>query len=142
MDTPGSCNHMSTTSSRRWIFGIASMAAVSLLAFAPSAYAAKGGGSSGGGGKPSGGSGSSSISLVMVTDQNGNGTPNWNDSIRFNVSTTATNEPHVSVQCTQGGTVVYNAQTGYYASYPWPSTQTFTLSSQAWSSGAADCTAR
>jgi hypothetical protein len=111
------------------------------LVLAPAAYAAKASGAGGKGGKPSGG-GSSTLTFVMVNDQNANGAPNWGDSIRFEPSTTATSEPHVSVQCSQAGTVVYTAQTGYYASYPWPWTQTFTLSSGAWTSGAADCAAR
>ncbi|MEY2422691.1 MAG: hypothetical protein QOI95_2758 [Acidimicrobiaceae bacterium] len=123
-------------------FALIALLAAGLFALAPAAQAAKGtGGSAGGkGGKPSGGSGT--ISVVMVSDQNADGLPNWGDSIRFNVSTTATTEPHVSLQCSQGGTVVYTAQTGYYASYPWPSTQTFSLSSGAWTSGAASCSAR
>src|SRR5919198_451743 len=58
------------------------------------------------------------------------------------VSTTATTEPHVDLTCSQGGTVVYSATTGYYASYPWPWTQTMTLKSQMWTGGNADCTAR
>jgi hypothetical protein len=136
---------MSTTrSTRRWVFTISSLAVAALFALAPSANAAKGGGSGGGGGKGGGGStgGSGTMSLVMVNDQNADGLPNWDDSIRFNVSTTATTEPHVSVQCSQGGTLVYSAQTGYYDSYPWPSTQIFTLASGSWTGGAADCAAR
>jgi hypothetical protein len=91
----------------------------------------------GGGGK----GGSGTISLVVETDQNSDGLPNYGDVIKFNVSTTDTTEPHVSLSCSQNGTVVYNSVTGYYASYPWPWTQNMTLSSGAWTSGAADCTA-
>jgi hypothetical protein len=111
-----------------------------LLAIAPTAYAAKpsaSGGGKGGGGKTTG---SSSMTLVLVDSTDG--VPHWGQHIRFDVSTTATTEPHVSVACSQGGTLVYTAQTGYYASYPWPSTQTFTLSSSAWTGGDADCSAR
>lgn len=93
------------------------------------------------GGRPRGGGGGT-LALVMVNDANGNGLPNWGDSVRFNVSTTATAEPNVSLTCTQNGVVVYGATTGYYASYPWPWTQTMTLSSNAWQSGGANCTAR
>ena len=110
----------------------------------PSALAAKGGGG-GGGGKPGGGGttgGTGSLALVMVTDNNSDGLPNWGDRVRFTVTTTATTEPYVSLTCSQGGVVVYSAQTGYFASYPWPWTQTMTLSSGAWVGGAADCTAR
>jgi hypothetical protein len=85
--------------------------------------------------------GSSSLTLRMVTDANQNGLPNRGDTIRFDVSTTATTEPHVNVTCYQNGVVVYGASTGYYASYPWPWTQNMTLSSQSWTGGAADCTA-
>jgi hypothetical protein len=107
------------------------------LALVPAALAAKGGG----GGKPSGGSGgSSSLSLVMVNDLNGNGAPNYGDTVTFNASTTATTEPHVRLQCFQSGSLVYSAQAGMYANYLWPWLQDMTL---AWSSGgAADCTAQ
>jgi len=77
----------------------------------------------------------------MVADLNGNGSPNYGDTVTFNVSTTATTEPHVSLKCYQSATLVYSAATGYYASYPWPWTQNMTLSSSSWTSGAADCTA-
>ena len=112
-------------------------------ATAVSAPAAKGGG--GGRPKPGGGGstgGSGSLSLRMVTDVNGNGLPDWGDSVSFNVSTTATTQPNVSLTCSQSGTVVYGAEAGYYASYPWPWTQVMTLSSSAWQGGAASCTAR
>ena len=49
--------------------------------------------------------------------------------------------PQVNLVCSKSGSVVYRAQTGYYATYPWPWTQTMTLSSYAWTSGGADCTA-
>lgn len=110
-----------------------------LLAIAPTAYAAKPS-ASGGGGKGGGKTtGTSSMSVVLLDSTDG--VPHWGQHIRFDVSTTATTEPHVSVQCSQGGAVVYSAQTGYYDSYPWPSTQTFTLSSSAWTGGDADCNA-
>lgn len=97
----------------------------------------------GGNGKPTGGSGggSSSLTLEMVNDLNADGLPNWGDSVTFNVSTTATTEPHVDLTCYQNGSLVLGATTGYYASYPWPWTQTMTLSSTMWQGGAADCTA-
>jgi hypothetical protein len=81
------------------------------------------------------------LTVVMVADENGDSLPNWGDTITFDVSTTATDEPHVDVTCYQDGTLVYSAWTGYYDSYPWPWTQNMTLSSQAWTGGAADCTA-
>jgi hypothetical protein len=114
------------------------VALVVVLALAPIALAGKGGG--GGKKQPSGG-GSGSLSLVMVTDANGNGAPNWGDTITWNISTTATTEPNVSVTCSQNGTVVYGATGGFYASYPWPWTTNMTLSSQSWTGGAASCVA-
>jgi hypothetical protein len=101
--------------------------------------AAPGGGGGKGGSKNSGGSGS--LTLVMVDDANGNGLPNRADSVTFEVSTTATDKPLVSVACLQAGTSVYRASTGYYEGYPWPWTQIMTLTSEAWTGGAADCTA-
>jgi hypothetical protein len=120
---------------------VLALATVLLLALVPVAQAGKGGRPGGvkGGGGTTGGTGS--LTLVMVSDRNANGLPNWGDTIRFNVSTAATSEPHVNLKCSQGGVVVYGASTGYYASYPWPWTQNMTLSSTSWSGGAAACTA-
>jgi hypothetical protein len=105
-----------------------------------SALAAKGG-NGGGHGKPSGGSGTSSgsLALVMLADANGNGTPNWNDTITFNVTSTSSS-PYVSVRCYQGGTLVYAADAGFYADYPWPGARNMPLYSPSWTGGAADCT--
>jgi hypothetical protein len=113
---------------------------------AGTAFAAKGGGGGGGGKGGHGGGGattggSGTLTLRMVSDADGNGAPNWGDTIRFDVSTSATTEPHVSLTCSQGGTVVYSANTGYYASYPWPWTNDMSLASQSWTGGAASCTA-
>jgi hypothetical protein len=96
-------------------------------------------GSGGGGGGGTGGSGS--LSLVMVNDLNGDGQPNWGDTVTFNISTTATTEPNVSLTCYQSGVLVYSAVSGFYASYPWPWTQNMGLWSNSWTGGAADCTA-
>jgi hypothetical protein len=79
--------------------------------------------------------------MTLVLLNSTDGLPHHGQQVRFDVSTTATTEPHVSLKCYQAGTLVYTAQTGYYASYPWPWTQTFTLSSGAWTGGAADCVA-
>jgi hypothetical protein len=106
------------------------------------ALAAKGGGKGGGGGggKPGRTTGGGTISLVLLNDANGDGLPTYGDAVTFNASTTATTEPHVRLQCFQSGTLVYQAEAGMYASYPWPWEQTMTLSSSWWPSGAADCT--
>ena len=106
------------------------------LALVPAALAGKGG-KPGGHGTTGGGS----LALVMVADANLNGLPNWGDTVSFNVSTTATTQPHVSLQCFQSGVLVYTTQTGYYAGYAWPWTQNMSLWSYAWTGGAADCTA-
>ncbi len=116
------------------------------LALVPAAFASKGGGShggggGGGGGGHKGGKGSSSLALAMVADQNGDGLPNWGDTITFDVSTTQTDYPYVEVTCSQNGTVVYSAWAGFYDSYPWPGSQLMPLYSPSWTGGAADCTA-
>jgi hypothetical protein len=115
------------------------VAVVLALALVSAALAAKGGG---GRHKSGGTTGGGSLSLVMVTDLNADGLPNWSDTVTFNVSTTATTQPNVDLTCSQNGTTVYSATSGFYASYPWPWTQNMTLRSTAWSSGAASCTAR
>ena len=87
------------------------------------------------------GNDNSSFILVMYADINGNGLPDWSDTVTFNVSTTETTEPHVDLTCSQNGVIVYWATTGYFESYLWPWTQFMTLSSTAWQGGAAECTA-
>jgi hypothetical protein len=99
----------------------------------------KGGGKPSGGGGTSGGSGG--LTLVMYADNNGNGLPNWNDTVTFNVSTTATTVPYVDLACSQNNAVVASASAGFFDSYPWPSSRLMTLSSRTWTGGAADCTA-
>jgi hypothetical protein len=81
----------------------------------------------------------SSLSPVLLNSTDG--LPHWGQQVTFNVSTTATTEPNVSLNCYQNGSLVYGAVAGFYPSYPWPWTQIFTLSSPSWTSGAADCTA-
>jgi hypothetical protein len=111
---------------------VVGLIAGSALAAKPSTNSGhKGGGSTGG---------TSSLSVVMVTDVNGDAAPNWGDTITFKVTTTAT-YPYVSVTCSQGGTLVYSASAGFYASYPWPGARNMPLSSPSWTGGAADCTA-
>lgn len=119
----------------RFVLAAAALS-VAVLALVPTAFAGKGGG---GGGKPSGGSGAGTLGLALVNDVNGNGAPNVGDTVTFTASSTATTEPHVRLQCFQGGTLVYSNQAGFYASYPWPWLQNMTLN---WTSGAADCTAQ
>jgi hypothetical protein len=118
------------------------------LALVPVALAGKPGGggstSGGGGGKHGGGGtsgGSSSLALVMVNDANGNGGPNYGDTITFKVTTSATAQPYVEVTCSQNGTTVYSAWAGFYAGYLWPAQQNMPLTSPAWTGGAASCVA-
>lgn len=95
-----------------------------------------GGGGKGGGGTTTGGG---SLSLRMVTDANSNGLPNHGDKITFTVTTSAAG-PFVSVNCYQGSSWVYSGSVGYFPSYPWE--QAFVLSTSAWTSGGASCTAK
>lgn len=117
--------------------------AVLALALVPAVgLAAKGGG--GAAGKPGGGGstgGTSSISLTtpLVYDANGNGVPNWRDTVRFTVSTTATTQPYVDLQCFQNGVLVAEGWRGYFDESL--DTPNFGLYGGGWMSGAADCTA-
>src|SRR5207253_172395 len=70
----------------------------------------------GGGGRKSAATGTVGLVLLNSTD----GVAHWGQQVTFNVSTTATTEPHVGLKCSQSSVVVYSAQSGYYASYPWP----------------------
>jgi hypothetical protein len=106
---------------------------------AGSVFAAPGG-KGGGKGKPGGGSTTGTLTLVMVSDANANGAPNWGDTITFNVTSTST-YPYVAVTCYQGGTLVYSASAGFYPSYPWPGAQNMPLYSPSWTGGAAACNA-
>lgn len=75
--------------------------------------------------------GTSSITLVMVNDQNNNGLPNFGDSISFNVSTDETTEPtFVQAYGYQAGQLVWSGL--------WPLTNPLTLSSQLYQGGAMD----
>lgn len=83
--------------------------------------------------------GTSSLSLVLINSTDG--LPHWGQTVTFKVSTTATSQPDVTLACRQNGTIVYSAWAGFYPSYPWPGSQDMVLSSQAWTSGGASCTA-
>lgn len=115
------------------------------LALVPAALAGKGtgggGGKGGGGGSTGSTGGSSSIALApLVYDANGNGLPNYGDVVVFSVSTTATDQPYVNLQCSQNGVQVLNSWNGYFAA-ALNSSWNFGLGSGAWQGGAADCTA-
>ena len=100
---------------------------------------------SGGGGKKGGGTtttgGSGTLSLVIDTDMNHDGLPNFGDVVTFDVWTSATTQPSVAVACKQNGATVYNAIGEFYDGSLFPWTRYFPLSSPSWTSGAADCSA-
>jgi len=128
---------------RKGLKTLAIVAALMAITILP-AMAAKGGNGGGGkghGGTTGGSTGSGGGTLTLRVVSGPDNTPNWGEDITFDVSTSATTEPHVNVTCKQSGTVVYGATTGYYASYPWPWTQVMNLASQSWTGGAADCSA-
>jgi hypothetical protein len=115
---------------------VVTVVALVALIVLPAALAAKGAG------KGSGGGGSTSGSLELdatVGDTNADGVPNWGESVTFKVTSSAA-QPYVNLRCSQGGAVVYDAWAGFYAG-AWFS-RDFLLSSQSWTGGAADCTAR
>jgi hypothetical protein len=124
---------------RRLSVGLALLAALAalVLAAAPAAMAAKGSGG-GAGGKHGGGStGTGSISLVLLDSTDG--LAHYGQHVTFNVSTTATNQPWVHLQCYQNGTLVAEGWDGYFDGSL--SGRNFTLASPSWTGGAADCTA-
>jgi hypothetical protein len=119
---------------RRIAFAMSFAAA---LALAGVAYAANGVGSN----KTS----SSSISPPIVvsagapaTAPTSTTTPQFGDTVTFEVSTTATTTPFVNLNCYQNGALV--AQ-GWATFFVGGAPGSFGLSSPIWKSGAADCTA-
>jgi hypothetical protein len=86
-----------------------------------------------------GGKGSGTISLVMVSDVNGDGSPNYGDVVTFKLNTSLA-YPWVEAVCGQNGTIVYQQYSGFYASNS--GSQNFALGpTEKWQGGAADCTA-
>jgi hypothetical protein len=114
---------------------IALTAALLALALALVPVALAGKGKPGGGGTTSGGS---SLSLVMVTDLNANGLPNWGDTVTFRVSTSAA-YPSVELDCSQNGVLVSQQTAGFYPTYMWSTD--YTLKSYYWTGGPANCVA-
>ena len=96
------------------------------------------GGNGRGGGKPAGGGGGT-ISLVLLNSTDGSA--HWGQQVTFDVSTSATTKPSVTLTCWQGSAEAYRSSAGFYPEYPWQWAQTFTLQSAVWSGGDADCTA-
>jgi hypothetical protein len=113
---------------------IALTAAFLALALVPAALAGKG--KPGGGGTTGGSAGITGP--VMVVDKNGDGLPNWGDTVRFNVSTNLT-QPYVNLKCYQNGVLVAEGWRGYFSGSL--DTPNFGLYAGSWMGGAADCTA-
>lgn len=120
---------------RRFLGATAEAALITLLTFGlitGVALAARGGN----GGKPNSGA---TLSPVVLdgTDT----VPNHTERVTFEVATTATDRPFVSLSCWQGSTGVYGKTIGIFPTYlfdPW-----FTLDSSYWTPGVeASCTAR
>jgi hypothetical protein len=116
---------------------VLSLAALAVVLVPAAGLAAKGGNGPGGGGD----GGSALTGPVLVTDVNDDDVVNFADQVTFEVSTSATDQPMVRVDCYQNGSHVYWASAGFYESYPWAWARNFTLKSSNWTSGAADCTA-
>ena len=67
----------------------------------------------------------------------GDGLTNFGDSVTFNVSTTATSYPWITVTCSQSGTEVYRQSNAVFLV-----NSAFKLGpTPSWQNGAADCTA-
>lgn len=96
---------------------IVALAAVLLLTVSGTAFAAKGGGGN------SGGSGAAWITLNPTTQLAVSGT----NTATFSIYQTKTTEPYVRVNCTVNGVLAYSQLLGYFQS--WPYGQTFTFSS-------------
>lgn len=126
-----------TACTRTFRLAVLAALAALVLVLVPAALAAKGSGKKPGGGGASGGG---SIGLApLVTDLDGNGVPNYGDTVMFEVSTTATTQPYVHLQCYQNGSLVAEGWRGYFdgsLDYPY-----FGLYGGSWSGGAADCIA-
>ena len=72
------------------------------------------------------------FSLVLENDADGDGIVSWGDTINFQVQTSETDRPQVSVTCYQNDVLVASSMT-------WPTPTT--LYSRLWQSGAAECVA-
>jgi hypothetical protein len=117
--------------SRIALFAVASAFALALVPFA----SAKG---PGGGGTQSGSTGGSSLHLVLLNSTDG--LPHWGQKVTFSF-TTSYATPTASLTCYQNGALVASGSHPMYSPNIWDDPGIFTLSSLAWSSGAADCTA-
>ncbi|HEY3335568.1 MAG TPA: hypothetical protein VGK16_10080 [Candidatus Limnocylindrales bacterium] len=95
----------------------------------------------GGGGKKGNTVSGGSFTVAMVIDANGNGSANWADTITYDVSKVTVANPYITTNCVQNGTTVLTTWAGWYSGYLWPAARNIKLSSDAWTGGAATCTA-
>ncbi|MES2970892.1 MAG: hypothetical protein V4702_01050 [Patescibacteria group bacterium] len=66
-----------------------------------------------------------SISLVLLNSNDG--LAHYGQQVTFNVSTTATDQPFVRLDCYENGVWALSSSAGFFDSYPWPWTRNFTL---------------
>ena len=88
-----------------------------------------------------GGPATKSSTIQMVPVDAADPVLNFNEQVTFSVSTTVTDRPMVRLYCYQNGAEVYWSSAGFFPDYPWPWARDFTLRSDYWTGGAADCTA-
>ena len=91
------------------------------------------------GGKPALTAGDGTINLVPL-DPSTDGSVHFGQHVTFDVSTSATDSPWVTVNCSQNGSPVYHQSLAMYLGTLY--SRTFTLGpTPAWQSGSADCVA-
>jgi hypothetical protein len=96
----------------------------------------------GGGGRKGGGTTTTgTLTLVMYIDKNGDGGPNWDDTVTFTFDPSLTDTPTVTLTCSQNNVVVYGYAGDFSANSAFPWTKYMRLYSASWQGGAADCTA-
>src|SRR5262249_8007044 len=81
--------------------------------------------------------GSGSVTLVLLNSLDG--LAHYGETVRFDVSTTSTDQPWVGLKCYQDLSPVGESWEGYFPGSL--SDGNFDLDSPTWTSGAADCTA-
>ncbi len=86
---------------------------------------------------PGGTTSTTTFGLVVLNSTDG--LPHYGQDITFNVSTTATSYPSVSVGCAQNGTQVLYWTAGFFPSYQF--SDWLSLTTPSWTSGGANCTA-
>jgi hypothetical protein len=81
----------------------------------------------------------SDSTIDLVTLDSADGVAYVGQNVTFDVHTTATAYPWVTLNCSQNGAQVYHSSLAMYLGTVY--SRTFTLASNSWTSGAADCTA-